>query len=69
MDLLEQDLKHDDAVKHAMRKWYYRCDKKFYIDGMDTLVNRWRKCVKHKGNYVEKIAVCTGGFYLFPLKF
>ena len=43
-----------DALKNSVRHWIRNTPVDFYTRGMNELLNRWRKCIVTKGDYVEK---------------
>jgi len=45
----------DEQVKKSTISWLARRGPAFFSEGISALENRWRKCVKVKGQYVEKI--------------
>jgi histone-lysine N-methyltransferase SETMAR len=44
----------DDEIQAATIKWFREQPEKFYSDGIQKLVERWRRCVERLGDYVEK---------------
>jgi histone-lysine N-methyltransferase SETMAR len=44
----------DEEVKSAVRKWFQKQDTNFFNDGLQKLVQRWRKCIEVRGDFVEK---------------
>lgn len=44
----------DEGVKAAVRIWLRGCSKEFYAQAFTSLVERWEKCVRVGGDYVEK---------------
>jgi hypothetical protein len=43
-----------DAVIEAVKKWLSQTNSDFYGAGIQRLVERWRKCIKHGGYFEEK---------------
>ena len=43
-----------DALKNSVRHWIRNTPVDFYTRGMNELLDRWRKCIVTKGDYVEK---------------
>jgi len=43
----------DEEVKSAGRKWFQKQNTNFFKDGFQ-LVQRWRKCIEARGDFVEK---------------
>ena len=43
----------DEEVVHAINDWFKVQDKKFFVDGVNSLVHRWGKCVALEGDYIE----------------
>ena len=41
-------------VKSAERKWFQKQNTKFFKDGFQKLVQRWRKCIEVRFDFVEK---------------
>ena len=41
-------------VKSAVRKWFTKQNTNFFKDGFQKLVQRWRKCIEVRGDFVEK---------------
>ena len=44
----------DEEVKSAVRKWFRKQNTNFLKDGLQKLVQRWRKCIDVRGDFVEK---------------
>ena len=44
---------NDDAIS-AVRDFFEGQEENFYAPGIQALQHRWKKCVDHKGDYVEK---------------
>jgi len=40
-------------VKHAAESWFQDQSKKFYLDGLEKLQQRYNKCISLRGEYVE----------------
>jgi hypothetical protein len=40
--------------ENAVNDYFSGLDKSYYIEGMKGLEKRWTKCIKLKGDYVEK---------------
>jgi hypothetical protein len=38
----------------AVHKWLRDQPKIFFVEGIRKLVDRWTKCIKKEGDYVEK---------------
>ena len=45
----------NDGVIDAVNEWLGDQDEDFYFEGISKLEQRWRKCTKMKGDYIEKI--------------
>ena len=41
-------------MKSAVRKWFQKQDTNFFNDGFKKLVQRWRKCVEVRDDFLEK---------------
>jgi len=41
-------------VKCAVRKWFQKQNTNFLKGGFQNLVQRWRKCIEARGDFVEK---------------
>jgi len=39
----------------VINDWFKVKDKKFFVDGVNSLVHRWEKCVALEGDYIEKL--------------
>ena len=50
-----QRLGCDEAVVHAINDWFKVQEKEFFVDGVNSLVHRWEKCVALEGDYIEKL--------------
>jgi len=46
--------KTPDKVKYAVRKWFKKQNNNFLKDGFQKLVQRWRKCIEVRGDFVGK---------------
>ena len=44
----------DEKVRPAVRKWFQKQNTNFFKDGFQKLVQRWRKCIEVRGDFVEK---------------
>jgi len=44
----------DEEVKSEVRKWFQKQSTNFFKDGFQRLVQRWRKCIEVRGDFVEK---------------
>jgi histone-lysine N-methyltransferase SETMAR len=53
-DLRKQAYTSDLAVEKATMAWLKKKSESFYAGGISRLKHRWEKCVKVKGEYVEK---------------
>lgn len=45
----------DENVIKAINDWCDQLDESFFLDGVKALEHRWEKCVKLRGDYVEKL--------------
>lgn len=45
----------DEQVKKSVISWLGHRGPAFYSRGIEALENRWKKCVKNKENYIEKM--------------
>jgi uncharacterized Fe-S cluster-containing MiaB family protein len=52
--LKSQRFSCDEEVKSAVRKWFQKQNINFFKDGFQNLVQRWRKCIEVRGDFVEK---------------
>ncbi len=43
-----------NAVKRAVHQWILGTPKEFFENGLKQLVQRWKKCIELRGDYVEK---------------
>ena len=43
-----------DEVMEAVRSWLKATPKRFFLEGIRKLADRWTKCVAKRGDYVEK---------------
>jgi len=43
-----------EEVKSAVRKWFQKGKTKFFKDVFQKLVQRWRKCIEVRGDFIEK---------------
>jgi histone-lysine N-methyltransferase SETMAR len=44
----------DEEVKCAVRKWFQKQNTNFLKDGLQELVQRWRKSIEVRGDFVGK---------------
>ena len=44
----------DDEVKVAVHDWLCSQPETFFCSGIKKLTDRWAKCIKKKGDYIEK---------------
>ena len=44
----------DEALEKVVKNWLRNQSPEFYKEGISDLRRRWDKCVKVKGDYVEK---------------
>ena len=44
----------DDELKAATEAWYEDQIDDFYFKGIDSLKEKWAKCIEVKGDYIEK---------------
>ena len=44
----------DDEVKEAVHDWLRSQPQTFFSNGIKKLTDRWTKCIKKKGDYIEK---------------
>ena len=44
----------DDEVKEAVHDWLRSQPQTFFSNGIKKLTDRWAKCIKKKGDYIEK---------------
>ena len=44
----------DDEVKEAVHDWLCSQPQTFFSNGNKKLTDRWAKCIKKKGDYIEK---------------
>jgi len=49
-----QKFADDDEVMEAVQSWLKATPKRFFLEGIRKLVDRWTKCVAKQGNYVKK---------------
>jgi hypothetical protein len=49
-----QKFADDDQVMEAVQSWLKAMPKRFFLEGIRKLVDRWTKCVAKQGDYVEK---------------
>jgi len=55
-DLLHgQSFGCDEEVIHMINDLFELQDKQFFVDGVNSLTNRWEKCVVLEGDYIEKL--------------
>jgi len=52
--LKSQHFSCDEEVKSAVSKWFQKQNTYFFKDGFQKLVQRWRKCIEVRGDYVEQ---------------
>ena len=52
--LKDQHFSCDEEVKSAVMKWFQKQNTNFFKGGFQKLVQRWRKCVEVRGDFVEK---------------
>jgi hypothetical protein len=43
----------------TVHKWLRNQLKTFFVEGICKLVDRWTKCIKKEGDYVEKLCTCS----------
>jgi len=53
-DLRKKSYNSDQEVEKTILGWLRKMPSSFYKEGIAKLKHRWEKCVKVKGNYVEK---------------
>ena len=44
----------DDEVKEVVHDWLCSQPQTFFCSGIKKLTDRWAKCIKKKGDYIEK---------------
>ena len=49
-----QKFADDDEVMEAVQSWLKATPKRFFLEGIRKLVDRWTKCVAKQGDYVKK---------------
>ena len=52
--LAEKQYRTDDEVISAVEDFFENQDESFYTTGMQAQQHPWKKCVDHRGDYVEK---------------
>lgn len=52
--LRDRRFSSDQQVKDAVHTWLAAQPKTFFSEGIGKLVQRWTKCIKKQGDYVEK---------------
>jgi len=41
-------------MKEAEHEWLAAQPKRFFSEGIEKLVQQWKKCIEKQGDYVEK---------------
>jgi len=54
------DFLRTKEVREAVHKLLRDQPKTFFLEGIRKLVDRWTKCIKKEGDYVEKWRACSG---------
>jgi hypothetical protein len=49
-----QKFQADNELKCSVLNWLHGEDKTFYDAGISNLPGQWKKCVRVKGEYLEK---------------
>jgi len=49
-----QKFADDDKVMEAVQSWLQATPKRFFLEAIRKLVDRWTKCVAKQGDLVEK---------------
>jgi hypothetical protein len=52
--LKDQRFSCDEEVESAVRKWFEKHSTNFLKDGFKKLLQRWRKCIEVRGDFIEK---------------